>query len=672
MTLARQLIIAISLMFLAMLVGVETINLRSARAHLQDQLESHAQDAATSLGLSLGILLNRGDNALAETVINAAFDRGNYALIEFVTLERGEAVITKRMPAHIDVAYPEWFAQIFPLTGPTAESLVSTGWRQLGKVRVTSHPRFAYEQLWSTTLNTLIWLVAIYAAALAVLMVFLRNLLRPLTAIETAADAISKRNFVTIAERPATRELARVVAAMNLLSSKVRDAFESETARAAALQQTAYLDAISGTLNRRGFTEQFTSRYRHARKSFAGTFALVQLTNLAQVNESFGQQRADDMLRTIGAILSETAQANDGLAARWMGGTLALVVSPRGAGATEDARALLAGVMARARTVLTELGLADTVDIRIGAVHADAARPDLDDLAVQAGDALQAAVEQGAVVPELRAVSEVVNTERPLSPVDIMRANIENGNLVLAGQPTLSIPGGTALHREILARLPNEAGQQLIANEFMPLVTRHGLSVDLDRAVIRKVLLEAARVKPHDAIAINLSPEAVADESFVGWLEGMMGSDLRSRLYLVFELSEHGVVQNEAAAQRFAERVTKRGAQFAIDHFGVHKDSLALAQRLRPAYIKLSAVHTAKIGADPGTRFFIEAVVRAAKQLDVPVIGQRIEDEATVQLLGELGFGGYQGFVAGRPLEWPGGQIFTHHQKNENTKGEST
>jgi len=40
----------------------------------------------------------------------------------------------------------------------------------------------------------------------------------------------------------------------------------------------------------------------------------------------------------------------------------------------------------------------------------------------------------------------------------------------------------------------------------------------------------------------------------------------------------------------------------------------------------------------------------------VPVIGQRIEDEATVQLLGELGFGGYQGFVAGRPTEWPAGE----------------
>jgi hypothetical protein len=43
-------------------------------------------------------------------------------------------------------------------------------------------------------------------------------------------------------------------------------------------------------------------------------------------------------------------------------------------------------------------------------------------------------------------------------------------------------------------------------------------------------------------------------------------------------------------------------------HFGVHRDSLALVRILTPAYVKLSAVHTPRIVADMGTRFFIESV----------------------------------------------------------------
>ena len=122
-----------------------------------------------------GILLKPGDYAIAETVINAAFDRGSYAAIEFVTRDRAEPVVIRRVPIESGGNYPQWLPQVFPMTAPTAESLVTTGWTQLGKVRVTSHPRFAYEQLWNSARNTLVWMGIIYAVALVVLQLFLRN-----------------------------------------------------------------------------------------------------------------------------------------------------------------------------------------------------------------------------------------------------------------------------------------------------------------------------------------------------------------------------------------------------------------------------------------------------------------------------------------------------------------
>jgi EAL domain-containing protein (putative c-di-GMP-specific phosphodiesterase class I) len=85
----------------------------------------------------------------------------------------------------------------------------------------------------------------------------------------------------------------------------------------------------------------------------------------------------------------------------------------------------------------------------------------------------------------------------------------------------------------------------------------------------------------------------------------------------------------------------------------VHRDSLVLVQRLRPAYIKLAAAHTPRMVADAGTRFFAESLVRAARQLDIPAIAQSVEDDITFQSLGALGFAGYQGHLIGRPAPWP-------------------
>ena len=54
MTLGRQLLLGISLLFALMLCGIEYIHVANTRDFLQNQLRTHAQDTATSLALSLG------------------------------------------------------------------------------------------------------------------------------------------------------------------------------------------------------------------------------------------------------------------------------------------------------------------------------------------------------------------------------------------------------------------------------------------------------------------------------------------------------------------------------------------------------------------------------------------------------------------------------------------
>src|SRR5262245_51170171 len=174
-SLRRQLFAGISLAFLLLVAGIQAIHIAAARRAMQEQLESHAQDAATSLGLSLGaLLLIRNDMALAETVVNPVFDRGYYQRIELVALD-GKTLLAKELPV-AELGVPGWFAALLPLEAPTAASLVTAGWKQIGSVRVTSYPGFAYRQLWDTTWSTLAWLAVLYGAALVAAFAFLRGM----------------------------------------------------------------------------------------------------------------------------------------------------------------------------------------------------------------------------------------------------------------------------------------------------------------------------------------------------------------------------------------------------------------------------------------------------------------------------------------------------------------
>ena len=71
----------------------------------------------------------------------------------------GRPLITRDL-GNVPDEVPALFMRLLPLDAPTGEALVSSGWRQLGRVLVVVHPRFAYDQLWHTALETLAWLVA--------------------------------------------------------------------------------------------------------------------------------------------------------------------------------------------------------------------------------------------------------------------------------------------------------------------------------------------------------------------------------------------------------------------------------------------------------------------------------------------------------------------------------
>ncbi|HEX6692397.1 MAG TPA: EAL domain-containing protein [Burkholderiales bacterium] len=645
--LGRQVAWVVSAIFFFALVGVQAIHLRSTHASLQRQLESLAQDAATSIGLSLGVLLRGDDAALAETVINPAFDRGHYEKIEYIAAG-GERLVSRSL-APVQGRYPEWFARLFELPAPTAESLVSGGWRQLGKVQVTVHPRFAYEQLWQTARDTLIYLLFIYAASLIALRMFLRDVLRPLAAVESAALAIAARNFVTLRLRPSTRELARAVEAINLLSRRVNETVEGETRRAEKLQDAAHRDQVTGLLNARGFAARFGELYEGDNAPFAGVLALVELGDLAAANRRLGAERCDALLREICGAFQEAATTSGGLAARW-GGALTVLALP---GMSFDAaREGLGKLRAEARASLKRVGLARSDKVSCGGAEIrDGAAP-LRHAVAAAEAALLKAREAADGVVLLRAAPPSTAAAKPSAELLALVSDALAAKRVdLAGQVAYRLSDHRAMHTEVLARLRDADGRELAAAEFLPVVVAQGLGEQLDRAVIERVL-EGARGR-QGAISVNLSIRSVEAEAFRQWLAQALRADPAMAARLTFELSEHAALQNEAAATAFARAVVGAGARFGLDSFGMRRDSLGLAQRLQPAYIKLAGVHIATMLASSGARFYAESLVSAARQLDIPVIAQNVEDEAMFHVIAGLGFSGYQGSLGGRPVRWP-------------------
>ena len=78
MSLNKQMIMFVVSVLIMVLIGTFYLNFSQTKSYLENQLESHAQDTATSLGLSLSSVADPEDPSSMETMINAVFDRGSY------------------------------------------------------------------------------------------------------------------------------------------------------------------------------------------------------------------------------------------------------------------------------------------------------------------------------------------------------------------------------------------------------------------------------------------------------------------------------------------------------------------------------------------------------------------------------------------------------------------
>ncbi len=501
MTLFRQLFLGASILFFVILTGVEAIYLRNASHYLQQQLQASSQDAATSLSLWLSTIKPFEDRALIETVVSASFDRGYFTSIRVVSI-RGETLASKELPPALGEV-PAWFARLFPLRPPSAEALISSGWRQLGRVLVVSHPNFAYLQLWHTAQQTLALLVLVYLLALLAIRFFLRSILRPLVEVEKAADAIGERDFRTIDLAPRTRELARVVAAMNSLSGKIRHFIEDELTRADKVQREAYFDAVTGLYNRRGLEQQLQGQFRAGHDVFSSVFLLLELERFKNYNLRLGYQRADQLLALVAQTIIAACAGRSVMCARFAGAGFALAM----VNIDEDAaRALVSEVSLRVEAAMAEQDVTDEIPFHCGAAYYYGGTPSLAELLASADMALARAREIGPNTFELVVVSELERGGR--GALDWRRHiedAIESGHLALFVQAALSLPGRALLQHEVTTRIVADASDPIPAARFMPMAARFGLMPRLDCRVL-ELLIESvdagAALAP--VIAINV------------------------------------------------------------------------------------------------------------------------------------------------------------------------
>jgi len=648
MTLYRQLLIFTLLLFFLLFAGTWIAKLNSTRTFLIDQLESHAQDTATSLGLSISPHMEQNDLPAIEAMINAVFDRGYYRIVRLTDVE-GKVLIDRTLEVKIE-GVPQWFVRLVPLKTPRATSIVLAGWKQAGTVLVESHPGYAYKTLWETAVRTSVWFLVMIIVVLVGGGVGLRVLLKPLKKVEHQAEILCKKQYEIQTELPRTRELRRVVEAMNRMTYKVKDMFDEQSRVAERLRRNAYYDELTGLGNRRYLEGQVNTRLDRKESSINGAFFLVELRELLELNQEKGFQAGDELVRQTGGILKSVVEHVPHCAlARLTGGNFAMFLPDVSLGEAERiAESIVKGFV---QLAVQGLGLSDNIG-HVGGVVYDRST-DLGQLLSGADTALRAAQQKGGNLWNLDRLADEGDAAAKGQKRwrDILNSALEEKNVFLFVQPVVQCDDRSkTLHLEIFSRIMEESGKLLSAGMFVPLAERLNLVSMLDRIVLEKVMEAEDDLDGRQRVSVNVSPASLRDAKFRKWLLQALKEMGSNGPRLTFEFSEFGAVQNLDLVKGFGKEVQKLGHGYGLDHFGQSFSNFGYLQSLRPDFVKIDRAYTDELQSrESDSHFFIGSLVGVAHSLDILVVAEGVETEEQLALLCELNLDGVQGYLINRP-----------------------
>jgi EAL domain-containing protein (putative c-di-GMP-specific phosphodiesterase class I) len=236
-----------------------------------------------------------------------------------------------------------------------------------------------------------------------------------------------------------------------------------------------------------------------------------------------------------------------------------------------------------------------------------------------------------------------------------LREAITSDEFFLMYQPQIYTDTGRIAGLEALVRWHHPTRGILGPGRFIPETERNGLILPLGRWVLSeacrqtKQWLDAGFAPP--LIAVNLSGIQFK-------LPLQLEMDIAAALadsglppqFLELELTESVLMEASRDHGAFLLRLREGGHRIAIDDFGSGYSSLDYLRRYPVDRIKIAQTFIADIGIEPGNDAIVRAALGLARELNIEVVVEGVENVTQLELLKTWGCGIAQGYYFAKAL----------------------
>jgi len=411
------------------------------------------------------------------------------------------------------------------------------------------------------------------------------------------------------------------------------------------LHHLAHHDPLTGLANRTLLQDRLRQAIDWAqRDGFMVALAFLDLDNFKHINDNFGHDAGDTVLREVALRLRESMREDDTIA-RMGGDEFVLVIC--NPASHEQVAELIERIR---RSVMAPVRVKDQ-DILPGASIGVSLFPEDGDSPEKMMRAADAAMYHAKTLGKNNfqfystELNQVVH-EHLMLEANLSRA-IREHEMVLDYQPKVDLRSGKVVGAEALVRWRHPVDGMIPPDRFIPVAEETGLIVPLGEWVIDEAcsaLKAMAALGLTDfVIAVNLSARQLRQRQFADRLGATLRRHGIDPAKLELEVTESQLMDRPEEALEALAQLKAIGVRLSIDDFGTGYSSLSHLQKFPVDYIKIDRSFLGDVGHD-GHLVITRAIIALGHNLKLKVIAEGVETREQIAFLREHDCDQMQGY----------------------------
>jgi len=378
---------------------------------------------------------------------------------------------------------------------------------------------------------------------------------------------------------------------------------------------------------------------------------LVEFDRMDLVNETFGIERGNEILREIGTRLGNRVP-HPGIAAR-LGQHIFGFVRPH-LGDVEAADAFARSIVATLTEPVYLFGQEITLLAHCGVAFSSPG-VDAETWLNRASSALQASRKKG----QNRIVIYSGQMQSDYSALfrmeTLLRKAIRNGAFQLNFQPQVKLASGRVFGFEALLRWNDPELGHVSPATFVPLAEDLGLIGELGEWALRAACQQGVQWKKSTGrdprISVNVSAYQIQNPRFADLVCSILRETGFSPESIELEITESKAVEDPDTTISLMYELKNAGVAFSIDDFGVAYSSLSHLTRFPIDTLKIDRLFVKDLPGGKNAEAIASCIISLGSALNLRIIAEGVESPDQARFLMTHGCQNAQGFLFVQPVD---------------------